>query len=272
MSKIHKALHALSLIIKQPSLLNHVINAEEVMKDKVAGKYGLPSPGGLKTIDLLDLFPDFKESVSPFSGMEGSSSPLDLALLRGLAKSFKACSYLEIGTWRGESVANVSAVANDCTTINLPDDEMLQMGLPENYVRQHRLFSDTLKNVTHIQQNTTTFDFKTLHKKFDLIFVDGDHHFDMVKNDTQKVFELLRDKNSVIVWHDYASNPGEVRFEVLAGILAGCPPELKDNLFYVSNTLCAIFTRCNYRAAHIALHSRPNKVFSLEIKAEKLSR
>ena len=151
----------------------------------------------------------------------------------------------------------------------MPDEEMLQMGLPEKYVGLHRFFSNKLKNVLHIQKNSTTFDFKTLNKKFDLIFVDGDHHYEQVKNDTAKVFELLRDENSVIVWHDYARSPGEVRFEVLAGILDGCPPPFRNNLYAVSNTLCAIFTRKSYPAAFVDQHNNPNKVFTVEVKAIK---
>lgn len=236
------------------------------MKERVTKKHNLPR--GLKTIDLLDIFPGFHETVYPYSGLEGSSTPLDMALLRGLAKMFPHCSYLEIGTWRGESVANVALLANDCTTVNLPDEEMRAMGMPEKYVGLHRFFSNKLHNVTHIQQNSSTFDFKTLNKKFDLIFVDGDHHYEQVKSDTQKVFELLRDENSIIVWHDYARNPGEVRFEVLAGILDGCPGQYRDNLYCVSNTLCAIFTRKNYPATFNEQHANPNKVFSITIKSE----
>ena len=104
---------------------------------------------------------------------------------------------------------------------------MLRMGLAKEYVGLHRFFSKNFKNVEHIQQNSSTFDFKTLNKKFDLIFVDGDHHYEQVKQDTENVFNLLRNENSIIVWHDYLYDSGEIRFEVLAGILAGCPSKTR---------------------------------------------
>ena len=267
-SKIRKFIKALSLVMKQPSLLNHVINANEVMRESVTKKYGLPE--GLKTIDLLTLFPDFNETVSPISGLEGTSTLLDVALLRSLAEQFDKCSYLEIGTWRGESVANLASVAHDCITVNLPDKEMIEMGLPKKYVESHRFFSRDLKNVEHIQHNSSTFDFKTLNKKFDLIFVDGDHHYQQVKNDTAKVFELLRDENSVIVWHDYAYQPGDVRFEVLAGIMDGCPDLYKGHLYHVSNTLCAIFTRRNYQAKFVEAHDKPTIVFDVKLTGHRI--
>ncbi len=266
MGKLRKFLQALSLIARQPSLLNHVINANEVMKETVTKKHDLPA--GLKTIDLLDLFPHFHETISPFSGLEGSSTPLDLALLKSVAKTFTDCSYLEIGTWRGESVANVASVAHDCTTINLPDNEMLQSGFPAKYVGLHRFFSNGLKNVEHIQSHSSSY--KTTNKKFDLIFVDGDHHYEQVRKDTEIVFELLRDENSVIVWHDYMNHAGELRFEVLAGILAGCPPQFRSNLYHVSNTLCAIFIRKNYASAFVEPFHNPNKIFTMEVDARRI--
>jgi predicted O-methyltransferase YrrM len=39
-------------------------------------------------------------------------------------------------------------------------------------------------------------------KKFDLIFIDGGHAYSIVKNDSEKAFEMLSNKG-VIIWHDY---------------------------------------------------------------------
>ena len=74
-------------------------------------------------------------------------------------------------------------------------------------------------------------DFEALNKKFDLIFIDGDHHYEMVRNDTAKVFQSLFHSGSTVVWHDYAFNPEKIRFEVLAGILDGCPTEFHHQGF-----------------------------------------
>jgi predicted O-methyltransferase YrrM len=196
--------------------------------------------------------------------------PSDLALLKQLAGTFPECAYLEIGTWRGESVANVAGIAKECVTINLPDEEMHKRGLPEKYIQLHRFFSTHLPNVMHVQHHSSTFDFSTLDKKFDLIFVDGDHHYDQVRTDTENVFKLLRNENSVIVWHDYAFDPEHVRYEVLAGILDGCPAESRKNLVHVSNTLCALFTRKKYPAQFFVPYSRPGNVFELTITGKKI--
>jgi predicted O-methyltransferase YrrM len=270
MSKILKAARLFKTLFSNPKSILTVLEHEETFRKEVRKNY--PSfSNGLPVLNLLDLFPGLNETVSPYSFLDGTSLPSDLALLKQLARRFTGCSYLEIGTWRGESVANVAAVAKECYTINLPDAEMRNRGLPEKYIQLHRYFSRDLINVTHLQHHSSTFDFSSLRKKFDLIFVDGDHHFSQVKEDTQSVFQLLRDEKSVIVWHDYARNPEQVRYEVLAGILSGCPAEHRNKLFHVSNTLCAIFTREQHPTHAFIPFSEPDQVFELKMTGKKIA-
>jgi predicted O-methyltransferase YrrM len=269
MSKISKAVRILKTLISNPKSLLAILEDDDNFNRLI--KKNHPSySSGLPVLNILDLFPGMHETVSPYSFLDGTSLPSDLALLKSLARTFPECAYLEIGTWRGESVANVASVAKECFTINLPDDEMKKRGLPEKYIQLHRFFSGQLPNVTHIQHHSSTFDFTSLHKKFDLIFVDGDHHYDQVKTDTENIFKLLRNESSVIVWHDYAYNPETMRPEVLAGILDGCPPEFRKNLFHVSNTLCALFTRKKYNAQFFVPFSKPANAFELTITGKKI--
>jgi predicted O-methyltransferase YrrM len=268
MNKLHKLVKAISLIIGQPSLLNKVLDDEDVNRSAVEKQYNMPS--GLPAVDICELLPGFDETVDPFCYLDGGSTPIDLALLKGLAKQFSACEYFEIGTWRGESVTNVASVAAHCTTLNLPDSEMRQMGLSEKYIGLHRFFSNNLKNVTHIQANSLSFDFKSLNKKFDLIFIDGDHHFETVASDTKNVFSLLKNENSVIVWHDYGHTPDDVRSDVLRGILEGTPSSERQKLYRVSNTLCAIYTNRKLKSYTPEPVQTPSTSFEIRIKARKL--
>jgi predicted O-methyltransferase YrrM len=268
MSKISKLLKALSLIVKQPSLLNKVIDDANVNKQEVIAKYNLPM--GLKTINIIDLLPAFNETVEPFCALDGGSTPIDLALLKGFAKSKTDCNYFEIGTWRGESVANVASVAKLCVTLNLSDEDLLKLGMDKNYVGLHRFFSKDLKNVIHIDGNSQTFDFAKYHKQFDLIFIDGDHHYESVKNDTVNAFKLLKDESSIIVWHDYGNNPDDVRWDVLKGILDGTPTDKQKHLYRVSNTLCATYTAQPIESKYASPYATPDKFFSIEVKSKSI--
>jgi predicted O-methyltransferase YrrM len=237
MKKIRKSLQAISNIIRNPYLLNLVLNDNENWKRYVKKRFQQELP----VVSFRDLFGTFNESISPFAFLDGGSLPTDLALLKGLARQVEQCTYFEIGTWRGESVANVSKVARECYTMDLPDEEKRNIGMTEEYIQQYAIYSKELSNVIHLKYNSLDFDFSALNKKFDLVFIDGDHHYEGVLNDTRKVIASLIHEKSVIVWHDYAYNPENVRHEVYAAILDGTAPGFRSNLYHVANTLCAIY-------------------------------
>jgi len=264
MSKLQKLLKATKLILQNPALLNKVLDAPEVKQNEVKQKYGMTE--GLKTIQISDLLPNLNDTIEPFSFLDGGSTPLDLLLLKTLAKRYKECEYFEIGTWRGESVANVASVAKHCTTLNLPDTDMLAMGLDKNYVQSHRFFSKQLSNTTHLQGNSLSYDYTTLNKKFDLVFIDGDHHYDSVVQDTKTAFELLKNENAVIVWHDYGNSPESVRWNVLHAILEGTPEHLRKHLYCVSNTLCAIYFKDAPSSQKRVYPKVPETWFSVDLK------
>lgn len=269
MSKLSKLIKGVGLILKNPWLLNYVINSDEEQKKWFEEKYGVGKK--LKVVDLLTLFPDFEETVVPFSFAEGGSTPLDLALLRKLCKRNVDTTYFEIGTWRGESVANVSPLVAKAFTLNLADEDLLKLNLPKEYVAQHRLFSKDLKNATHLFGNSSSFDFAPYYKSFDVVFVDGDHHYEAVKKDTENAFKLLRNEKSVIVWHDYGNTPADIRYDVLNGIMDGTPNEFRNKLYRVSNTLCAIFIQDQINAIEDTENRVPNKVFEINLKAKSIS-
>jgi hypothetical protein len=268
MNKIGKFLKGLKLLAGNPWLMNVILDDQYVNKKDITERYQLPK--GLPTLELLDLCPNLNETITPYTYLDGGSTLADLLLLKGLARQYPQCAYFEIGTWRGESVANVASVASNCVTLNLPDATMRAMGLSEDYVRLHRYFSKHLANVTHLQHDSTTFDFSPHNNKYDLVFVDGDHHYDSVKSDTANAYHLLRDENSLIVWHDYGNTPADVRWDVLRGILDGMPATERKHLYRVSNTLCAIYCRRPLKGFYPPEIPEPNKVFEAAITIKKL--
>ena len=263
MSKFYKTFAALYQIVRNPWLLNKVLDDDRYWENKVNNNFGFHY--GLPVISAMELFGDFSETVDPFAFLDGGSMPTDLALLKKLARGFPQCSYFEIGTWRGESVANVASVADICVSINLSGDEMKKMGLNQRYIDLHRFYSKDLPNVTHLEGNTLNFDFQSLNRKFDLVFIDGDHHFEMVKNDTKKVFSHLIHENSVVVWHDYARNPETVRYEVLCGIIEGSPASTHPHIFHIANTLCAVYIPGQTGGKQLEVPVKPSGAFQVKI-------
>lgn len=268
MNKIKKAFRALGAVVRNPWLLNHVLADDKVWNDYLQ-KQGYPA-NGLPVLEPDTLFPGFSEKIETFAFLDGGSLPTDIALLKGLAKWFPACNYFEIGTWRGESVVNVADVAGHCTTLNLSEKELLQRGLSEKYAALHGFFSKANPLITHLEGDSQTFDFAGLNQKFDLIFIDGDHHFESVKKDTENVFAHLVHDKSIVVWHDYAYHPEKVRPEVFAALYEGTPPEKRKKLVHVANTLCAVYLPEVLPVHPFSAPVTPRLKFRVEISTEKI--
>jgi predicted O-methyltransferase YrrM len=267
-SKISTGFAILKELARSPSSLGRVVysDAGDAMRRYVEESYGLAA--GLPQIDLLSLMPTPEETIYPYSFLEGQATVPDLVLLKSLARRRADCRFLEIGTWRGESLASVASVADVCVSISLSPDEMSVMGLSREFIEAHGFFTHDLDNVSYVSENSHTFDFRSLNQTFDLIFVDGDHSRDGIANDTREVFNLLRDDESVIVWHDYSHTPEMVRWEVLAGILDGCPASERDRLYHVSNTMCAIYTRDHVLHRYARRFEPPRAIFDVRVRAQ----
>lgn len=254
-------------ILRHADFVTRRIDYENRKQAQVLKKYGYPN--GFPTVDLFELLPAFDEKIEPYSFLDGVASPIDIAILKGLAREIKDCQYLEIGALRGESIANVASVARECVSLSLPPNEMRQFGYSEDLINSHGLFLKDLVNVSQLCHNSQTFDFISLKKKFDLIFIDGDHYDESVRMDTINAFRVLRNENSMIVWHDYGFTPGNIRWSVFAGILAGTPPEKRKRIYHISNSLCAIYVNRDFQSLSTSQPEIPDKLFSVTISCKK---
>jgi predicted O-methyltransferase YrrM len=268
MTSLEKAILLLKKIVTNPSSLKRLMDYEDIYQKQLRSKYHITQ---LPILDIRALLPHFSETINHYTFLEGTSLPIDIALLKALARQFTSCHYLELGSWRGESLINIAEIAEHCTSISFADEDFRHLGLSEDMIQMNRILSKNLPNVTHIGHNTRTFDFKNLNQKYDLIFVDADHSYEAVRDDTRSVFPLLKDENSMIVWHDYSYNTETVRNPVLSGILDGLPNEdARKCLYHVSNTMCAIFTQKAFTQQTLKSKQTLDKVFSIQITAQEI--
>ena len=266
MARISKAFKAFGILLRNPWKLNLVIDENEQWESRVRQKYNMKS---LPVIPF-DTFFQGQVDVEPYAFLDGGSLPTDLALLKMLAARIKGCKYFEIGTWRGESVANVAAVADTCYTLNLPDSELAAMTGDANLVASQRLFSRSLTNVNHLEGNSSTFDFGSLNLKCDLVFIDGDHHYTAIVHDTKQVLQHLCHQHTVVVWHDYGYNPEKLRFETMAAILDACPAALHPFLYHVEHTNCAVLFPEKLATSAFEKYKHPGHYFSVRLNSKPL--
>ncbi len=268
MNKIQKFTKAIGRIITHPYLLNLVLQDEGSNKEEVIRKYGLKD--GLPLLEINELLPDFHEIAKPYAYLSGATMPIDIALLRALAKKYEVQDYFEIGTWRGESVANLAVVAEHCVTFNLPKENIIKLTNNQLYADLHSFFSKNLNNVEQLYGDSQTFDFAPHFGQYDMVFVDGDHHYESVKKDTETAFKLLKNDHSIIVWHDYALDPETIRWDVMAAILDGAPAEKCNHIYHISNTLCAVYLPEDFPTHKLVPYEKPHKYFEIDIKTHRI--
>ncbi len=268
MNKIGKAFKALWWILRKPVLLNRVLTDEDTWQSYVEKKHGLAP--GLPLVEMDQLIGSGTIKLGPMTYLDGGSLPTDLMLLAGLAEGIDNCAYFEIGTWRGESVATIASRASSCFSLCLSEKEMLELGMHAGTIAAHMQFSKGLTNVTQLRGDSRSFDFKKLNRKFDLIFIDGDHHYEFIKSDTENVFRYLVHDKSMVVWHDYGFHPDRVRFEVLAAILDGVGAERAGQVYHVGHTKCAIFTGEKLPSRTADFQRLPEEYYRMEISRHTL--
>jgi predicted O-methyltransferase YrrM len=258
--KVKSVFKIIKHLISNPRSIFLVLKDESLYEKYILKKY---TSTQFPTTDIAQFFVEGKSHIEKYTFLDGTSLIPDLALLKSLSTSINNCEYLEIGTWRGESIVNVASCAKHCTSINLSPEEIITRGFPEKYAKLHGCLITKEQNITQIHADSREFDFNSLHKKFDLIFIDGDHSYEGVKSDTEKVFNLLRNDDSMIVWHDYGFNPEMPRYSVIAGILDGLPRSEHPNLYHVSNSLCAIYSKKKLNAFIQQYPVYPEKTFKI---------
>lgn len=265
MNKLSKIVKAFFLLLRKPRLINHILDSNEACEEEFRKQF--PEVNPARQISLKSIYKfDDSISVTPFSFLSGSSLITDFVLLKLACLRTQATDYFEIGTWRGESVANVSSLVKNCYTLNLSDEQLTALGLSKNYIDSHRFFSKEKENVTHLFGDSKTFDFSKLNKKFDVIFIDGDHHTNVVESDTRRLFPYLKSNNSIMVWHDAKKDTENIRYEVLLGIYRGIPKEKHKNIYLVENTLCAIYLDEDIKFNDLICFEKPEHHFEIDFR------
>jgi predicted O-methyltransferase YrrM len=155
---------------------------------------------------------------------DGDISTVELIAMSKLVRYYAPKNIFEIGTFGGRTTLNMAVNCNPeakIYTMDLPKRLLHSTKLPlahgdRSYVAKERSgakFSGTVyeKKIVQIYADSAAFDFTGFFNSIDFVFVDGSHSYGYALNDSKTAVKLLKDKNGVIIWHDYNSWSGVTR-------------------------------------------------------------
>lgn len=140
------------------------------------------------------------DTLLPDDRTPGGVTPTELTYLCHMAASLRPNKVLEVGTFLGRTTLNLANV--------LPNSQIQTFNWPQNLcsfpVGQKFKGTPQEDRITQVWGDTINFDFRTL-PTYEFAFIDADHSYEMVLNDSQKVFSRLS-TDGAIVWHDTGPN------------------------------------------------------------------
>jgi len=156
-----------------------------------------------------------------FHGAQSSITLLEAGALAALMARAQARRVFEFGTYKGVSTTQLALnlpPGGKVFTLDLPDelkvgalrvDKQVEIQIAAESGKGSLIPEDLRSKVTFLQADSASFDTAPYRASMDLVFVDGAHSYDYVRNDTAKALELLR-PGGVIAWHDCAPNHKDV--------------------------------------------------------------
>lgn len=143
-----------------------------------------------------------------------ASFAVDLISMCMLCQILKPQVILEIGTFHGAGALHWAGNARDAQVYTLdlppamaPSLEVTTVDLRhvEGHESRQKMLFDGKPEAARIHclyGDSATFDFSPLHADVDLLFIDGAHSYEYVRNDTLRAGSCCK-PGSVIAWHDY---------------------------------------------------------------------
>lgn len=179
-------------------------------------KYKIPS------VSIESLLSETICKVSPQAAIDGNLSYKELIVISSIVAKLKPKNILEIGTFNGLTTLHLAINSSDdckiatldllssCGACFLDKHDIQYVDHKGKHKKHYSDFVEKEKINEHFG-NSLDYPFKIFGGQ-DLIFIDGGHSYNVVKNDTEKALNILSD-NGVILWHDYSPNcPGVFKY------------------------------------------------------------
>ncbi len=166
----------------------------------------------LRELPPLALFPGLDRVRVPLSVIDdetGHSNHAEMAYVAAAAQRRRARRLFEFGTFIGRTTLHLARMNPhaEVWTLDLP-----RAANPWRFAdRIGTFFADTpeAERIHLLRCDARRFDTTPYRGSMDFIWVDGDHSYKGVKNDTEKAFEMLA-PGGAIFWHDFGPDSLEL--------------------------------------------------------------
>ena len=168
-----------------------------------------------------------------FPGIEGQSvevgvidpdtklTQVDMLYVCAMARHLDARYIFEFGTYLGRTTYHLALGQHVKRLFTLDLDPAdthaadLKLGRAVRAVHERDLQGHFFRGqkraglITQLHGDSRTFDYSPYLKRMEFVFIDGGHSYEMVANDTEKAFSMLK-SGGVVVWHDFAPKGRDV--------------------------------------------------------------
>jgi predicted O-methyltransferase YrrM len=161
-----------------------------------------------------DLFPGLDKVSMELGAIHEESShanQVDLLYVAAIAKHRGCKRMFEFGTYQGRTTYHLTFASDNprVFSLNLPPEKDPSVA---RFLGSWFKGTDREKFITQILEDSRSFDPGPYEGQMDLVFVDADHSYEGVKNDTEKALRMLG-PGGILLWHDFAAkSPGVVRY------------------------------------------------------------
>lgn len=169
----------------------------------------------LRELPLAAIVPGTQSVAVPLAAVHeetGHPNHVELPYVVATAAALGARDVFEFGTFHGRTTYHLAHALPEArvTTLDLPREEN-----PHSFAdRVGEIYRDTPEadRIRELRIDARVFDPAEEAGGYDFIWVDGDHSYEGVRNDTEKALELLR-PGGTIMWHDFSpDSPGLVEY------------------------------------------------------------
>lgn len=207
-----------------------------------------------RTINLGAFLKEQNElSCREMTFTQGGAQILDYVFLKSIAERYHCRTYLEIGTYIGESINILTDCCEKLYSITAPVGGPYSMA---GWCRYYNMpdYSERLAysdKIIHYYMESKLFDFTQIGDEVDLYFIDADHSYDGVYGDTRKVFSAKRD-DAIVIWYDFRNSGFQYNVEVVKAVKDVLGEKFK-NVYVTDHNMCGIYLPSAY-IQDFALH------------------